>query len=250
MEEYKNYGVKVPVIGTDWIVGSTSQIGYFAVCKDFSQYLPDFDNQFGAVDWQRCVSESYVHVVATYLNYQLANGGFTQNQIKVLTDLGFIVNGKFDISIRFVATVSGTDHTGNSQNAVAEAVRKNGLLPNSDWASSPTMDWNTHYAPIPQNLLDKAKKILDILNFQYAWVVQDQSPVSDYRDINQIIAKEILQAPLQFTSPLCPSYQTRSNGNPIATCGSMNVVHAMMIKKLKLESDGALTRLIRDSYPP
>ena len=250
-EQIKNLGVKIPVIGADWIVGSTSQIPYEIVCNDWSPYLPDFDNQFGSVDWLRCVSEAYVHVVETYLNYKLANGFFSASQIKFFTDSGYIVNGKFEISIRFVAKISGTDHTGNSQNAVAGAVRKNGLLPRSDWADSPTMGWDEHYAEIPQNLLDKAKTILQYINFQYAWIVQDQNPVADYRGINQTILQEVKQSPLQFTAPLCPSYRAKGtlwNGICV-TCNLIDPVHAMMIYGLQ-NDNGALDRLIRDSYAP
>ncbi len=248
-EQIKNLGVKIPVLGTDWIVGSTSQIPYEIVCSDWTPYLSEYDNQFGTVDWLRCVSESYVHTVEPYLNYKLANGFFSQKQITELTNLGYIVKGKFKISIRAVAKMSGTDHTGNSQNAVAEAIRKNGLLPDSDWASSPTMGWNEHYAPIPQNLLDKAKKFLDYVNLQYAWIVQDTSPVADYKSINQTIQKELLQSPLQFTSDLCPSYTNRANGLPCASCNSINTIHAMCIYGLQ-NDNGALNRKVRDSYPP
>lgn len=247
-----NRGVKIPIVkATDWKVkaGGTSQIPYNADCLDWSPFLPDYDNQFGVVDWQRCVSESYVHVVETRLNWSLVNKKFTQNQINELTQLGYIVNNRFKFSIRALAKMSGTDETGNSQNAVAECARTQGLLPDSDWASDPSMDWAAHYATIPANLLTKALQILNYVSLLYAWLVTDSNPVADYQSINQAILGEIQQSPLQFTCPLCPSYETRFTTLICATCDLTEVVHAMELYNLE-NDNGALNRQIRDSYAP
>lgn len=252
-----NKGVKIPAIGVpglpgekDWIVGSASpQIPYTIDCEDFSPFLPDFDNQFGKVDWQRCVSESYMHVVETRLNWALSAELFTKNQIDALTALGYIVNGKFKLSIRALAKMSGTDPTGNSQNAVAECARVQGLLPDSDWPSDPSMDWNQHYAAIPQNLLDKAKQFLKYVSLPYAWLIADTNSVVDYQTINQVVLKELKQSPVQFTCPLCPSYESRTNTSVCASCGLTEIIHAMMIYALQ-DDNGSLESKIRDSYPP
>ncbi len=246
--EIKRGGVKKPIIGTDHFVGSTSTIPYEAVCDDFTPFLPDTDSQVGKEDWVRCVSESYVHVVSTYLNWALKNNKFSQKQIDEMTDLGYIVNGRFDISIRAVAKMSGTDRTGNAQNIVAECVRKQGLIPNRDWPSDASMDWNTHYATIPQNLLVKARLILNYADFRYAWISSDANSVADYKTVNQTIALHVKQSPVQFTSPICPSYHNRYN-TIIASCDLIDTDHAMAIYGIQ-NVGGALDRKVRDSYPP
>lgn len=252
MENQENRGVILPQIGKDWIAGSTSQIAYAIVCDDWGKYLPVDDNQFGKVDWQRCVSESYAHTVATKLNFHLSNGDFSADEIKWLTDNKYIVNGKFDISIRALAKMSGTTTSGNSQNAVAECARTQGLVPNSFWPSDVSMDWVAHYLPVPQFCLDLAQQFLKYVQLPYEWLITDANSVADYKEINQQISYHLRQAPLQFTCPLCPSYDQKfplEKDTAISSCGYTNVVHAMMIWALK-NIDGFLDRVVRDSYPP
>jgi hypothetical protein len=59
-------------------------------------------------------------------------------------------------SDRFIAKLSGTTHQGNFSDNPPEAVRKYGLVKESDYPNPYGFNWGTFYAEIPQSVKDKA----------------------------------------------------------------------------------------------
>jgi hypothetical protein len=74
--------------------------------------------------------------------------------------------GECDVSDRFIAKLSGTTNRGNSQNKVAETVRKVGLIPEAMWQ----FDEANYYANIPQELIDAGEKFAEYIEINHEWV--------------------------------------------------------------------------------
>ena len=254
-QEIKYGGVIPPEIGSDWIRGVNSQIAYEARCDEWARWLSSPENQYtNRGDFMNCVSQSFVDNMEIQLNWLVMNK-FSKKQIDELEALGYInsITRKKEISPRALGKMSGTTRQGNSQNKVAETARLQGLIPKSDWDIKDGMTWDEYYAEIPQSLLDKAKKILDYITINYEWIVTDGSnPQGDYAKINEILAKEVKQAPIQITFPICPAYRGRQSNpsQPIMTCNLISPEHAADLYDVKLDDLGRNNRYIRDSYPP
>ena len=241
----KNFGVLTPILKIkDWILGGTSQIVYQEICNDWTPYLPDGESQFNLEgDFYDCVTESALHSIETQLNWALLNGKFSPQQIKDLSALNYIVNGKFSFSVRFTASQSGTTRAGNDQGTVIETIRTKGLLGAIDYPMTPVMTFDQYYAPIPQNLVNKAVKILDYIDIAYEWIITDTNPASDYVNNNLIIQKHVKQAPLQMSTPICPSY---FSGHLVTSCPLVQPTHAQCIYGV----DSNLNKKVFDSYAP
>ncbi|PKM87147.1 hypothetical protein CVU83_03335, partial [Candidatus Falkowbacteria bacterium HGW-Falkowbacteria-2] len=122
-----------------------------------------------------------------------------------LKDMGFFdENGKFNASDRFIAILSGTSRQGNYLNAVWEAIRIYGLLPERDLPGRlddrTPWEWEDWMNPaaITQEMKDKAKKVLDILQFAYEWVATDPESLKYH----------LKQAPIQIAAPVCSPWNT------------------------------------------
>ena len=143
--------------------------------------------------------------------------------IEAMENLGYFKDGVVNFSDRFIAKVSGTTRVGNYLVAVWDAIRKYGLIPESDWTfnpaqRTPAFDWDDYYAPIPQALLDKGKKFLDLFDVKYEWLLAGGQVTPKFM-------KEWLKGgPIQIASATCPGWST---GN-VPAC-SLATNHATMI---------------------
>lgn len=191
------------------------------------------------VSVHNCVSFSAVNVIETQLNWMLSTSQIPENIVKTAQDLGYIKDGVFNFSDRFVAKISGTTRSGNYLVAVWDAIRKNGLIPESDWnfpntQRTPVFDWDDYYAPIPQALLDKGKKFLDLFEVRYEWLVAGGSATpKQFREW-------LKGGPIQIASATCPGW----NSGTVPNC-SLGVNHATMLYNV---SDSGLG--IFDQYDP
>jgi hypothetical protein len=61
-------------------------------------------------------------------------------------------------SDRFIAKMSGTTPQGNYLDKVADTVRIIGLVTEEEWPTPFNANWNTYYADIPQEVINKAVK--------------------------------------------------------------------------------------------
>ena len=210
---------------TDWIAGQETGIAYQdrMAFGDWTKYLPSDEQQKGLFDTMACVSFSALNCVEAQINYLLSEGLVNTAQQKELADLGFIgEDGLFNCSDRFTAKMSGTTKNGNYLTAVWDSIRKDGLLPEKDWHFDLNkFQWDDYYCEIPQELKDKAKKILDIFDFKYEFAV------ANTQDYQQAISTNIKQSPLQIAAPVCPNWVARDSIVP--TCGLTAAQHATMI---------------------
>lgn len=208
----------------DWIAGGETGITFEErmPAANWSKYLPSCEKQKGLFDTMACVSFSALNCVEAQINFLMSAGLIDKAQLKTLKSLGFIgKDGLFNCSDRFTAKMSGTTKNGNYLTAVWDSIRNHGLLPEKDWAFDLSkFDWEYYYTEIPQELKDKAKKILDIMEFSYEYVFPGSL------NCQRSIKEHLKQAPLQIAAPVCPDW---SSNNVVPTCGLTRAQHATMI---------------------
>lgn len=166
--------------------------------------LPDFDSQKIGFETDACVPFSAVESVETQMNFLIRNNLLPDPHLLFLKTSGFIEpDGQFHASERFIAKVDGTNENGTAMTGPWDAMRKFGLLPWADWPYDETItSWEEFYAPIPQNLLDKAKQFLTYFSFSYAWIDQDSGAANGGTDVSAI-STHLQQAPLCIGTPVC-----------------------------------------------
>lgn len=157
---------------TDFVAGAETGIESFAInrSKDWADYLPLPEKQKGKlIDTMACVTYSALNSLEA--QFELVKERLTPEQIKDLSDMGYIVDGHLSLSDRFTAKMSGTTKEGNYFVKVWDSIRNDGVLPESDWPSDPdNFSWKEYYKEIPQKLKDKAKKFNEIFEVKYEWV--------------------------------------------------------------------------------
>lgn len=221
----KNTGVLIAPRPGDWQAGGPTGIVYEKRLRegDWTLYLPSDERQhFRLFDTMACVSFSALNSVETQMNWLLASGMVPEHVVQKIRELGFLDDfGKFNCSDRFTAKMSGTTQNGNYLQNVWDSIRKDGLLPERDWPSDENFTWEGYYAEIPQDLKDKAKIILTIIDVAYEWVA-----MAGQTGVLEAIVKHLKQAPLQLAGPTCPPWNTTEIVQP---CGSCNPSHATLI---------------------
>jgi len=209
---------------TDFIAGSSSITPLNHPTGNWFNSLPSDERQSGVYfDSMGCVSYSAINVIETQINWMVQTNQIPAATLKTMQDLGYFKDGVVNFSDRAIAKLSGTTRVGNYLVAVWDAIRKNGLIPESEWTFNPTQrtpafDWDDYYAPIPQALLDKGKKFLDLFDVSYEWLLAGGQVTPKFM-------KEWLKGgPIQIASATCPGWST---GN-VPAC-SLATNHATMI---------------------
>lgn len=157
---------------TDFKAGGETGIESIAYnrSKNWADYLPSPELQKGKfIDTMACVTYSALNSIEA--QFQIQKDRMEVDDIKWLSDNGYIVNGELSLSDRFTAKMSGTTKDGNYVAKVWDSIRNDGMLPESDWPSDPaSFTWDEYYKEIPQKLKDKALKFKEILDVKYEWV--------------------------------------------------------------------------------
>ena len=153
--------------GKNWLFGGKDR----TILREDGNYTEDLPNDekqaTNYFDPYSCVSESAESDVSAILFETMMK---KDSSIKlVLETLGCLdENGKVNFSGRFPAVGSGTiPGRGNSQYAVFEFIRKNGLVGEKHWPTRQDMTEEEYFAPIPQSVKDLGKKFLQYFTFEY-----------------------------------------------------------------------------------
>ena len=225
----QNTGIIIKEQEADYLAGT---IPYKEICKDWTPYLPADERQHGLYfDTKACATFSALNVVEIQVNYMIANNLLPKRTLDFLTENGYIVDGKFECSDRFTAKMSGTTDKGNYLQRVWDSVKHDGLLPESDWGyprrqRTPVFDWDDYYKPIPQELKDKAKQLLNHFSFAYEWTFTNKTIA--YTDVELAeLKKQLIQAPLHLAAPTC-----NWGSGIIEPCGKIRASHATTIYKV------------------
>jgi len=170
----KNYGVLLGQRPTDYLAGSITALPYEIRIPDgnWKPYLPIGEKQQPYfVDSMACVTFSQLNAVETQ---------------------EFFLTGKqSNYADRFTAKKSGTMLNGNYLYAVADSIRKDGLVLEEDYPSPKDFTWNEYYAEPPQELTAKGKIWLQKWSFSYEFI-----PIS-----KENLIHHLKHAPLQIVIP-------------------------------------------------
>ena len=217
MEYVKQTGLLFKFSETDYVAGKNSPLTGIDVnlIADWRAYLPAGEPQYlyATFDTMSCTTFSATNVIETWIKFLIDNDKFTVAQLEKLHTLGIIDDkGNVNFSDRFSAIVSGTTEKGNYFQAVLDSFRKDGLLCEKDLPFSGN-SWKEYHDKniITEEMRNKAKEILKIIQINYEWTPVDDS-----------LALVLKQCPIQGAIPA------------LAT-------HAIMLPKLDF---------IFDSYPP
>jgi hypothetical protein len=175
----KNRGVRLGRRKTDYVAGEFTFITFEErnPSGDWRPFLPPGEVQFSSlVDYMDCVTRSIQNAI--------------EIQEKFLTGEEAI-----DYSDRWTAKKSGTTHQGNYLYIVADSVRHDGLIPESDYPDLLSGTWDEQYADISAAtaaVLDaKGQAWKEKWDFKYEFV-----PVT-----KESMMQHIKQAPLQVVIP-------------------------------------------------
>jgi hypothetical protein len=164
----KNLGVLIDQRPTDWL-GGTIAYKEIVPSGDWRPFLPAGENQFNnVIDRMACVTYSHLNSLEVQHKQQAGE--------------------EINLSDRFTAKMSGTTHEGNWQYKVADSVRDDGVVLESDYGQGdPNDNWNTYYQSIPQSVLDKKISV----DMNYEWLTTDIATLKHH----------LKHAPIQITIP-------------------------------------------------
>ncbi len=167
----ENHGVLMGQRETDYI-GGTLPYKINNESGDWTQWLPDPEWQVTTkIDTMACVSFSALNCLETLIHFHTGK--------------------KVNFSDRLTAYLSGTTIHGNFLFKVADSIRKDGLVLQEEWATTPDMDWDTYYAVPPIELINKAKNFLNewIINYEFIDFTKES------------LIKHLKQSPIQVVIP-------------------------------------------------
>ncbi len=219
---------KIPTI-LDFVQGLETGIAYEALnpAGDWTPYTPTPERQYNKkVDYLACTSFSHLNVREMRFNYKLTHNLFPQHVVEFLTKNGYIAaDGKVNFSDRFTAKLANTNVVppgpGAALPTVAEAVRLNGLVPESLWPTTENMTWDEYYAPIPAEVLALGQKSREVFDFLYEWVDINLALIDE--PLNADTLKALKQSPLQIAIPIPSRHATSLYFAEVKTNGEENI---------------------------
>lgn len=154
MESIRTGLILEPILPEDYQFGGETKLSGEIINEtgDWTPYLPTKEQQsYSAFDSQSCTSFG------------------TTNAIETLHKKLFGIEPNY--SDRFLSKISGTSTSGNTPKRVADAWRKQGIVPETDWPfKSTTTTWADFFADIPITILSMAKAWLSLYAVGYEYV--------------------------------------------------------------------------------
>lgn len=143
-------------------------------------------------------------------------------------DSGTDGNAHPHTSPRFIEVLTGNGTNGNSMPEAWDVLRKFGALPWKDLPFDATMTQAEYFAPIPQNLLDKAAQFLALIGgpnaIKYHWIINDAK-----KNVS-LMQSAILQSPLCLGLAVTDGWNQATPQDPPA---SQSPQHAVMGYKIQ-----------------
>lgn len=251
MDENKSGYISTPPFVTDW--QSTKETGVVSdrEVRDWKPLLPLGEPQYQPggsykiFDTQSCVSFSVAHSLEAQANFLLPS--LTSVQVKTLTDAGFIVDGKFDLSARYLAYHSKTTEDGNSFQKVLDTARTVGMVPDKDWAFTKDLKSFSDWISTPPDLKKKADVWLSVFETKYDWLFWEGDSLSKMQKLS-LVKESLPICPILVGRPWCPSCNPSKvkEGVPIKDCGLTRAGHATVIYEVEKDND----QKVRDTYLP
>lgn len=139
--------------------------------EKYAKYYPEGELQNLGEDKMDCVARGFNNEAEYELNYLLENDKISPVSLAWFKERGFIVNGKFLLSNRIPAMLSGTTRTGNSLKALAVCMENNGIFPRLLEEGVP-MTWAQYHdkSKITQEMKDIGLKSKEYIKINYVKV--------------------------------------------------------------------------------
>jgi hypothetical protein len=231
----KNTGVIVQEpFGKDYVAGVNSQIEFEVLEKTGiwidNKPTDEFQASKSNGDYNICTNEASDNLCEIQLEHQRELGLIPPGLLNLLKAEGYIdENNKFNFNDCYDAVMSRTDfNRGNTLQAVWQSKRDNGLLPEKDWKHTEDNLPKSEYGkPIPQHLIDKARKIFGrkedgkFIEPQYEFIYSNPGGSCPL----DLIEKHLKQAPLQIAAAVCPGW----NNDPIILTCDQPIAHSTVI---------------------
>lgn len=210
--------IKAP-LPQDYVMGGETAVKGKFRTNDWSGFLPTYEKQYAPTfDTLSCTSFSFNNVVESQLNFMKQNGDIPADNLKWLTDNGYLdTNGRFNLSDRFLAIMSGTTMNGNDFRTVAECARTNGLIPEADFPFAGTT-WNEYHdkTKISPAMIAKGKEFLKRVNIAWDWLFFDGA--AGFHEGSQVLGA-ITETPVQIGFPTPAHHATMLYGFDAPTSG-------------------------------
>lgn len=148
-----NYGyIAEEIHPDDFVFGSSTLSGKVLNPKgDWREFLPIFEHQRKGVDTMSCV---------------------TFGHLSALEMLSVQKTGEEpNYSDRFTSRNANTSKSGNTPKRVANSIRHQGTVSESEWPFLPNLDWNSYFKAIPIYLLKNGVKWAKHHDFGYERVL-------------------------------------------------------------------------------
>lgn len=203
MEYVQQTGLLIkPVAPENYVMGGYTKLS--AVTRvasgDWSNQLPTREKQYAFFfDTMSCTTFSALNQCEMQGYWLIDNDHISTEDLLWLHENGYFdENGLLNFSDRFTAIMSGTTERGNDFVSVWESIRKNGLLPESNFSFNANSFGEYHdRTKITEAMKTKAKKLLEIFEFKYEWVFYHNSESFTQEELEKIKVA-LTQAPLHI----------------------------------------------------
>lgn len=219
---------------TDYIKGVNSPlVAPLFPNFDWRNVRPALDLQLvNGFDSNGCVSWAGVQDCEEIINAMLALGMIPDEQVTFLEQNGYLVNGKFVASKKYIWVLSGTTNEGNTFANVANAIHANGLIPESlfPFNPAPGSTWTQNFTQPTAAMLAMGQKFLELFNLNYQYITDTNYPT------------HLENGPIQIAIPVCSGYNTDT---PVQAC-NQPMQHSVIIDYI----DSTSEKEIVDHYNP
>ncbi len=186
----------------DYIAGADStEVADRMLDSNWSKYKSRGEKQH-AINWEfdsmSCVSFGANREIEPQLNYFLEGNRMPAEAKQFLYDHGYIVDGKVNLSDKFLAIKSKTTKYGNKWTVVADALKKCGAIPESMLPFGNAKTWEEYHNPaqITKEMEELGKQFALHFSIVYSWVItQGSRPLTDEQ--REYMYSQLRQAPIQ-----------------------------------------------------
>jgi hypothetical protein len=154
---------------------------------NWAPYLPANERQRRySLETYACGPFTVCNILEALFNYLYRNNHFSREDKKWLDDNGYLVNGSFEFSDRYVAWFSDiTKGVGTSFSKVGTAVRHYGLVPEAMFPYPEDGKWDTYYQYPTEEAVDLGQEFLQRFQPVHKTIFE--------KDFNRAVRKAPLQ---------------------------------------------------------
>jgi hypothetical protein len=174
MDNDLKFGALIGVRETDYILGSSPVVKEILMSSlNWKEWTPEHEIQAQKYyDTLSCVTYSALDVLEYQFTYALHNGLISPENVLWLKTNGYFKNGYINFSERFTAILGGTSNIGAYQYMVADAIRKQGLIPQTMFDVSDDIKSQSEFldkSKITKEMYDLGLEFIKRFPINYEW---------------------------------------------------------------------------------